>query len=594
MHVLSISACIGLLAVLPVAAETMATSTGRVSTVIVAEADVLNAAGWTGAEPAWRSPDPAAQRARLRDSISDLRAILHTMTGREIPAVSEAPAPHPACVTILLGHPARARFGPPAMTSPHGQAFRLVARDGVIAVSGESDLAVSYGIYTLLDRLGCRWLMPGPLGAVIPERPVVTLEECDISLAPDTVFRGWDGMDEAFARRTRCGGILPADPAPGRRLAAFPGDPAAPYPLLGAWSDAIAGLRSNDAFHAWYPAAALNLEHTFPGHALALRLAWDGALDPVAEVRDLFERFYGAAAQAMRLYWYYVDQIWDLEPDASDGGYAHLRRWPAGALEFGKLMLARAAREADTRPAAQRVEMASWNYALFSDFLTLRRRLADGDWDGLEHAAETYLARLRNCAARYRPAPVFGGHPDSTYEREFNRRYRATFTAASRLARDHAPLTPEPIRTWRWRFEPSNENPNDAWGAADVADAAWPATDTCLDTWATLGHGDDLGVMWYRARVVLDAPPTNAPPARLWIGATDGAVRVFVNGRPCPALLRGNRTAPEHTGFSQPARFAIEDAVRPGTNIVAVRCERTTVNARGASGILGAPAACYR
>jgi len=35
----------------------------------------------------------------------------------------------------------------------------------------------------------------------------------------------------------------------------------------------------------------------------------------------------------------------------------------------------------------------------------------------------------------------------------------------------------------------------------------WKTTDTCIDTWSTLGYHDYMGVMWYRATTDIPARP---------------------------------------------------------------------------------------
>ena len=41
-----------------------------------------------------------------------------------------------------------------------------------VGLFGESDLASSYAVYELLDRLGCRWFIPSAMGEVIPTLPM--------------------------------------------------------------------------------------------------------------------------------------------------------------------------------------------------------------------------------------------------------------------------------------------------------------------------------------------------------------------------------------------------------------------------------------
>ena len=77
-----------------------------------------------------------------------------------------------------------------------------------VGLFGESDLASSYAIFELLDRLGCRWYMPSEMGEVIPELKTIALKEIDFSSAPSTIYRGiWYG-DDAYRRRNRHGGLL--------------------------------------------------------------------------------------------------------------------------------------------------------------------------------------------------------------------------------------------------------------------------------------------------------------------------------------------------------------------------------------------------
>src|SRR2546421_7646648 len=42
---------------------------------------------------------------------------------------------------------------------------------------GDSDLASSYAIYTVLHQLGCRWYFPSPLGEVLPLARTLAVKE---------------------------------------------------------------------------------------------------------------------------------------------------------------------------------------------------------------------------------------------------------------------------------------------------------------------------------------------------------------------------------------------------------------------------------
>ena len=80
---------------------------------------------------------------------------------------------------------------------------RIVVSAKGVGLTGESDLASSYAIYTLLHDLGCRWFMPGPLGEVLPMSTTLKVPVRDVSSGPYTHFRGLWYCDNDYARRNR-------------------------------------------------------------------------------------------------------------------------------------------------------------------------------------------------------------------------------------------------------------------------------------------------------------------------------------------------------------------------------------------------------
>jgi hypothetical protein len=120
--------------------------------------------------------------------VKDLAACLEKMSGAKpevVPSADPAAAKAPA---IVLGEAAVKLGAAPAKTA-HGEAFRLLVKDGRVLIGGESDQAVAHGIYELLERLGCAWLLPGPLGEVVPSKKTVTVPEMDVAGAPDFALR---------------------------------------------------------------------------------------------------------------------------------------------------------------------------------------------------------------------------------------------------------------------------------------------------------------------------------------------------------------------------------------------------------------------
>jgi hypothetical protein len=147
-------------------------------------------------------------RQRLRASVRDLALYIEKMSGAKIQILTAAPPPGDQRTPILVGELAQARFGPPGLTFVDQQAFRVVVAPDAVGLVGESDLATSYAIYEVLDRLGCRWFMPSEMGEHVPLRPTIALPISDQTLHPYTYYRGvWYG-DEDYKRRNRLGGLL--------------------------------------------------------------------------------------------------------------------------------------------------------------------------------------------------------------------------------------------------------------------------------------------------------------------------------------------------------------------------------------------------
>ena len=73
---------------------------------------------------------------------------------------------------------------PYGVSLDHEEAFRLKVADGKAWISGRTEAAVSHGLYALLERLGCDWVMPGEIGEVIPNSPDPKPADCDVEEAP--------------------------------------------------------------------------------------------------------------------------------------------------------------------------------------------------------------------------------------------------------------------------------------------------------------------------------------------------------------------------------------------------------------------------
>src|SRR5205085_1057533 len=115
------------------------------------------------------------------------------------------------------------------------------------------------------------------------------------------------------------------------------------------------------------------------------------------------------------------------------------------------------------------------------------------------------------------------------------------------------------------------------WFRSDYDDSAWKTTDCTVETWSTLGMHNFLGAVWYRTQVELPPVPAGKK-IFLWMGATDGRVKVFVNGRHVSFVNdKGGRTE-SFAGFCQPVSCDITSVIQAGAkNHIAILCTREAI-----------------
>ena len=138
-----------------------------------------------------------AEAKALTLAVQDLNYHLRQMSGAELDViVTEDPSSvrDPAVVIGALAVGLGAAAG---KTTESGEGFRLIASDQRLLIGGQTDAAAALGVYDLLERLGCDWVMPGKIGEIIPKRATVSVADLDVSEAPSFLtrkpwYRGYD------------------------------------------------------------------------------------------------------------------------------------------------------------------------------------------------------------------------------------------------------------------------------------------------------------------------------------------------------------------------------------------------------------------
>lgn len=148
---------------------------------------------YTPAAPA--SVDPKAKLVKsavedpLAQAVADLNYHIKKMSGAELEVVCTDKMDGVKGPALVLGELAVKLGATPQKTSRSKEGFRILVKDDLILIGGESNDGAVFGVYDLLERLGCDWVMPGEIGEIIPPMPTIRVAAMDESQAPDFARR---------------------------------------------------------------------------------------------------------------------------------------------------------------------------------------------------------------------------------------------------------------------------------------------------------------------------------------------------------------------------------------------------------------------
>lgn len=140
-------------------------------------------------DPAARKGKPAKVADPVAEAAADLNYHLKRMAGCELEIVPAAKADEVKGPAVVLGDLAVKLGAQPQKSSLSKEGFRLRVQANLVLIGGESDHGAAFGVYELLERLGCDWVMPGAIGEIIPTRTTVTVPAIDESQVPDFARR---------------------------------------------------------------------------------------------------------------------------------------------------------------------------------------------------------------------------------------------------------------------------------------------------------------------------------------------------------------------------------------------------------------------
>lgn len=198
---------------------------------------------------------PQAPTAAERFAAYELERCLHAMTGVHLALAGRDEVAQGR--RVLIGRAALPVAGSTLPRSPDGYVV-LISGDK-IALAGRTIRATLYAVYHFLGYLGCRWVMPGDDGEVIPRRERLSLTPCRIVEAPDFAVRGFTCSSQDFLPD---GGWIPSDMdamldwALRHRFNALWWGGGATEPF-GAHRGYSHEQTTNHSYHTWVPASLL-------------------------------------------------------------------------------------------------------------------------------------------------------------------------------------------------------------------------------------------------------------------------------------------------------------------------------------------------
>jgi hypothetical protein len=368
-----------------------------------------------------------------------------------------------------------------------------------------------------------------------------------------------------------------------------------PNPMLTKWGHDIPFIYQRGACRYWQPETLANFDTSLHAHWLGLRMAWEPSQKPDAIIDEINSRLYGHSGEAMSAYWRHIDDTWVNVPEYAGCGFGHLRRWNVEKLTEARRLMNVGRAACVTESETARVKLADDSLAAFEMLMQQRRDLADGRWSTLAGQVSAYRTRLIELGKQYEPQFAFtkmAWTGEKTLNvRYFDAFYGATHNDAARVATQFN-VVAAPLKQWRFQTDKDKTGEAAGWSKSEYDDSAWKTTDCVVDTWSSLSLHNYMGSAWYRIKVKV--PPLIAGKKTfLWIGATDGRVKVFVNGQHVQHVNDKGEKADSVIGHCQPFSFDISAAVKPDAeNSLSLFCTREIVNELGTGGLL-APAAVY-
>ncbi|MBN9117611.1 MAG: DUF4838 domain-containing protein [Planctomycetes bacterium] len=315
---------------------------------------------------------------------------------------------------------------------------------------------------------------------------------------------------------------------------------------------------------------------------LSLRMAYDPTLDTAKLMEDYYAKFYGPAAKSMKEYWETIDAATAKLGNHSGGFYGLAAAYDVQTIFACVLTLRAAAKEAkDNSAFAERVAMHADGFRNLEDYFAICMAMAKGDFVAAKKTYDQMVKRIGELVAKKQANGEYG----TAYLKRFLLRTLEGGAIATSAPNKLVSVLPD-----KWKFRTDDSADGDAkFEAAALDDSKWKLAATHSATLSQQGLSENT-VLWYRTKFTA---PANTDRLALVFTEVDGIVSVYVNGKELPAEpvlavppKKGAKAPPAGVPRRAPFRVILRDVVKPGENVIAVRCDNRKISELFLGGIL--------
>lgn len=343
-----------------------------------------------------------------------------------------------------------------------------------------------------------------------------------------------------------------------------------PFSKLSVWKHDIPYLKAKGCIGINLE-SLVNWEIYGPHLYQSIRLAYGPDADSDAMMDDYFMKFYGSAAGPfMKEYWMSIDEAFANMKCESGSFFAlHLVYTPQLLDKLAGLIKQAGDAAGDSKTYSARIAMTSEGLKNAEQFIQIRDAMNRGDFATAKRVYDDLCAR--NEAELNKG---YGNHYTLNYLKRFVGTH--VLAGAEATAAPNRVLQVLPDRM-KLAYDPDDNGVEQGYYKSDFDDSTWRQVATYGNTLNAQGLPDTKSVMWYRTS--MDVPRLQSGRLVLFFTEVDGqAVTVYVNGVEVAALEREARR--------KPFEVDVTDAVKPGSNTVAIRVDHTRITELFLGGII--------